>query len=85
MCNSSFLQNPNLNVRVKIRNFNHFCGSAKASPGSGRFSALFRKTSDTPVGQYGNPWSEAPQGNKKGTIITRFSKCIKTQKVALTA
>ena len=85
MCNSSFLQNPNLNVRVKIRNFHHFCGSAKASPCSGRFSALFRKTSDTPVGQYGDPWSEVPQGNKKGTIITRFSKCIKTQKVALTA
>ena len=75
-----FLQNPYLNVRVKIRNFHHFCGSAKALPCSGRFSAFVRKTCDTPVGQYGDPWSEVPRGNIKRTKVARFSKCIKAKK-----
>ena len=45
-----------------------------------RFSLLFAIFRDAPVGQYGYPWSEVPQGNIKGTKVTRFSKCINAKK-----
>ena len=49
----------------KIHNFHHFCAPAKVLPWCERFSLLFAIFRDAPVGQYGNPWSEVPQGNIK--------------------
>ena len=69
---------------VKIRNFHHFCVPAKVLPWCERFSLLFAIFRDAPGGQYGNPWSEVPQGKNKRNKSHKIFKMHQRQKVALT-